>query len=144
MMTQRAKIGFIGTGIMGGPMARNLAHAGFVVTAWNRSREKVDALGSDIRSVATARAVAVDADAVICMLSSGQVCDDVLLRAGGVLEAMRPGALLVVMSSIPVETARHHARAAAEAKILCVDAPVSGGEKGATAGTLAIMAGGAT
>jgi 3-hydroxyisobutyrate dehydrogenase-like beta-hydroxyacid dehydrogenase len=144
MTATRAKIGFVGTGIMGGPMARNLVHAGCAVTAWNRSREKIDALGSGIRSVAAAADVAADADAVVCMLSSGPVCDEILLRAGGVLAAMRPGALLIVMSSIPVEAARQQAYAAEIAGVLYVDSPVSGGEKGAIAGTLAIMSGGTT
>jgi len=138
MPGSRAKIGFVGTGIMGGPMARNLGRAGFAVIAWNRSREKSDALGSSIRNVATAAEVAADADAVVCMLSSGPVCDEILLRTDGVLAAMRPGSLLIVMSSIPVETAHRQARAAEGAGILYVDAPVSGGEKGAIDGTLAI------
>jgi 3-hydroxyisobutyrate dehydrogenase-like beta-hydroxyacid dehydrogenase len=58
MPGSRAKVGFVGTGTMGGPMARNLAGAGFAVAAWNRSREKSDALGSGIRSVAAAAEVA--------------------------------------------------------------------------------------
>jgi 3-hydroxyisobutyrate dehydrogenase-like beta-hydroxyacid dehydrogenase len=144
MPGSRVKIGFVGTGIMGGPMARNLGRAGFAVIAWNRSREKSDALGSSIRNVATAAEVAADADAVVCMLSSGPVCDEILLRTDGVLAAMRPGSLLIVMSSIPVETAHRQARAAEGAGILYVDAPVSGGEKGAIEGTLAIMSGGTT
>jgi len=138
------KAGFIGTGIMGGPMARNLAAAGFKVAAWNRSREKSDALGSGILSVTTAAEAAADADGVVCMLSSGPVCDEILLATDGVLAAMRPGSLLIVMSSIPVETAHLQASVAGEAGVLYVDAPVSGGEKAAIAGTLAIMSGGTT
>jgi len=76
------------------------------------------------------------------MLSSGPVCDAILLGENGVIAAMRAPATLVVMSSIPVETAVAHAQAAAQHAIACIDAPVSGGEKGAKAGTLAIMAGG--
>ncbi|WP_407192787.1 NAD(P)-dependent oxidoreductase [Bradyrhizobium sp. STM 3566] len=138
------KAGFIGTGIMGGPMACNLAAAGFKVAAWNRSREKSDALGSGILSVTTAAEAAADADGVVCMLSSGPVCDEILLATDGVLAAMRPGSLLIVMSSIPVETAHLQASVAGEAGVLYVDAPVSGGEKAAIAGTLAIMSGGTT
>jgi len=138
------KAGFIGTGIMGGAMARNLAAAGFKVAAWNRSREKSDALGSGILSVTTAAEAAADADGVVCMLSSGPVCDEILLATDGVLAAMRPGSLLIVMSSIPVETAHLQASVAGEAGVLYVDAPVSGGEKAAIAGTLAIMSGGTT
>ena len=79
---------------------------------------------------------------MICMLSSGPVCDETLI-GGGVLGAMRPGSLLIVMSSIPVATAQRQAELAAERGIDYLDAPVSGGETGAREGTLAIMAGGA-
>jgi 3-hydroxyisobutyrate dehydrogenase-like beta-hydroxyacid dehydrogenase len=138
-------IGFIGTGIMGGHMARRLAEAGFKVSAWNRSAEKAEALASAGVSIApTAADAARSADVVICMLSSGPVCDDVLLPQGGPLEEMQRGSTLVVMSSIPVETARGQADHAAIKGVRYVDAPVSGGENGARNGTLAIMAGGDT
>ncbi len=136
-------IGFLGTGIMGGPMARNLCRAGHAVRAWNRSPDKAAALAEAGVGLAADPAEAVrGADAVICMLSSGPVCDEILLGPDGALAAMAPGSLLVVMSSIPVETAQRQAAAAAQAGIHYVDAPVSGGERGAIAGTLAIMAGG--
>jgi 3-hydroxyisobutyrate dehydrogenase-like beta-hydroxyacid dehydrogenase len=137
------QIGFIGTGIMGGHMARRLAQAGFAVTAWNRSRDKAEALTSvGIDVAAKAADVARQADVVICMLSSGPVCDDVLFGADAVADAMLPGSTLVVMSSIPVETTRKHNAQARAKGIRYVDAPVSGGEQGARDGTLAIMAGG--
>nr|WMC98918.1 NAD(P)-dependent oxidoreductase [Aminobacter aminovorans] len=137
-------IGFVGTGIMGGHMARRLAEAGFRVTAWNRTADKAVALAAaGVELAGSPAGAASEADVVICMLSSGPVCDEVLLAAGGVLEAMRPGATLVVMSSIPVETARSQAGQAAERGVRYVDAPVSGGETGARDGSLAIMAGGA-
>lgn len=136
-------IGFLGTGIMGAPMARHLGRAGHAVRAWNRSPGKAAALAQDgVSLAADPRAAAQGADVVVCMLSSGPVCDEILLGPGGVLPAMAPGSLLLVMSSIPVETAQSQAAAAAEAGLLYVDAPVSGGERGAVAGTLAIMAGG--
>jgi 2-hydroxy-3-oxopropionate reductase len=141
---QGRHIGFVGTGIMGGHMARRLAEAGFRVTAWNRTADKAAALAAAGVGLAHSPAGAASAaDVVICMLSSGPVCDEVLLAAGGVLEAMRPGATLVVMSSIPVETARSQAGQAAERGVRYIDAPVSGGETGARDGSLAIMAGGA-
>lgn len=141
---QGRHIGFVGTGIMGGHMARRLAEAGFRVTAWNRTADKAAALAAAGVALAHSPAgAASEADVVICMLSSGPVCDEVLLAAGGVLEAMRPGATLVVMSSIPVETARSQAGQAAERGVRYIDAPVSGGETGARDGSLAIMAGGA-
>ncbi len=142
-MKKPVNVGFIGTGIMGGHMARRLAEAGFVVTAWNRSAGKAEALASaGIKNVPTAADAARDADVVICMLSSGPVCDAVLLSEDGVLEAMKSGSTLVVMSSIPVESAQSEGKAAAARGVRYLDAPVSGGEKGAREGTLAIMAGG--
>ena len=139
----RPRIGFLGTGIMGLPMARRLAEAGHPVTAWNRTRNKARPLAEAGATVAGTAGDAVrDADLVIAMLSSGGVCDEILLGDGGALSAMAPGSVLVVMSSIPVETAQAQARAAASRGIGYLDAPVSGGEKGACDGTLAIMAGG--
>lgn len=141
---QGRHIGFVGTGIMGGHMARRLAETGFRVTAWNRTADKAAALAAaGVELAGSPAGAASEADVVICMLSSGPVCDEVLLAAGGVLEAMRPGATLVVMSSIPVETARSQAGQAAERGVRYIDAPVSGGETGARDGSLAIMAGGA-
>ncbi len=135
------RIGFLGTGTMGGPMAARLAAADFEVTAWNRTLEKATGLPS-VATAATASAAVGKAGVVVCMLSSGPVCDAVLLGPEGALAAMEPGATLVVMSSIPVGTARAQATACAARGIRYVDAPVSGGESGAKAGTLAIMAGG--
>ncbi|WVT78113.1 NAD(P)-dependent oxidoreductase (plasmid) [Sinorhizobium chiapasense] len=137
------RIAVIGTGIMGGPMAGRLADAGYPVTVWNRTRDKADALSCrGIETATTAAEAAAGADVVIVMLSSGPVCEDVLLDSGGVVAAMKPGAALVVMSSIPVETAVLIGEKAAARGLVYSDAPVSGGEKGAREGTLAIMAGG--
>src|SRR4051794_26996161 len=123
-------IGFLGTGIMGAHMARRIAQAGYEIAAWNRTAEKVDALaGFGVRSASDPKAAARDADILICMLSSGPVCDEALIE-GGVLDAMRPGGVLIVMSSIPVLTARRQANLAAEKGIGYLDAPVSGGETG--------------
>lgn len=139
----KARIGFIGTGIMGGHMARRLAEHGHPVSVWNRSPQKSEVLRASGATVAaTACAAAQDADHVIVMLSSGPVCDEILLGPAGVIAAMAPGSTLIVMSSIPVETARQHAGIAAARGIDYIDAPVSGGEKGAATGALAIMAGG--
>jgi 3-hydroxyisobutyrate dehydrogenase-like beta-hydroxyacid dehydrogenase len=135
------RVAFLGTGIMGAPMATRLAAAGFPVTAWNRSPEKLASLAGLVVAP-TARAAVEQAEVVVCMLSSGQVCDAVLLGPEGAVAAMAPGATLVVMSSIPVGMARTQAAACAERGLAYVDAPVSGGERGAKDGTLAIMAGG--
>ncbi|SDI41540.1 3-hydroxyisobutyrate dehydrogenase [Propionivibrio dicarboxylicus] len=139
----KAMIGFVGIGIMGYHMARRLAENGYPIRVWNRTPDKAGrlaAFGAGVERVAVD--VADAADFVICMLSSGPVCDDILLGPNGVMAAMRPGATLIVMSSIPVDTATRHAREADARGIRYIDAPVSGGEKGAEAGTLAIMAGG--
>ena len=83
-------IGFLGTGIMGGPMASRLAAAGFPVAAWNRSLGKAAAL-ENVKVAATAPAAVADASVVICMLSSGEVCDAVLFGPEGAVTAMVPG-----------------------------------------------------
>jgi 3-hydroxyisobutyrate dehydrogenase-like beta-hydroxyacid dehydrogenase len=140
--TRRLSVGFLGTGIMGAHMARRIAQAGNQVAAWNRTPAKAEALSAfGVAQARDAAAAARGADAVIFMLSSGPVCDETLV-AGGVLGAMRPGSLLIVMSSIPVATAQRQAELAAEREIDYLDAPVSGGETGAREGALAIMAGG--
>jgi 3-hydroxyisobutyrate dehydrogenase-like beta-hydroxyacid dehydrogenase len=136
------RIGFLGIGLMGAPQARNLLKAGYAVTAWNRSRAKADALVVDGASVAETPADAArDADIVVMMLENGPIVTDVLF-AQGAAAAMRPGTLVIDMSSIkPFEAQDHAARLAANG-IRHVDAPVSGGTVGAIEGTLAIMAGG--
>ncbi|GGY00796.1 3-hydroxyisobutyrate dehydrogenase [Litchfieldella qijiaojingensis] len=142
-MQQPLQIGVIGTGIMGAPMAIRLAKAGHRVRAWNRTVTKAEALAPQGIDVATTPTEAVhEADVVIVMLSSGPVCDEIIMGEDAILDAMRPGSTLVVMSSIPVETARRQAEAAAARQIRYLDAPVSGGEQGAKEGTLAIMVGG--
>ncbi|MFD0934564.1 NAD(P)-dependent oxidoreductase, partial [Methylobacterium trifolii] len=123
-MSASGMVGFVGTGIMGAPMVRNLRRAGYGVRAWNRSRDKAETLSGDgITRVDAPSAVATGAEVVICMLSSGPVCDEILLGPDGVVAAMAPGSTLVVMSSIPVETARRQAEAAAAAGVGYVDAP---------------------
>ncbi|HSP30745.1 MAG TPA: NAD(P)-dependent oxidoreductase [Halomonas sp.] len=142
-MSEQITIGFIGTGIMGGPMAANLAKAGYQVRAWNRTPDKARVLTSVGIQVSETPQHAVDqADVVVVMLSSGPVCDEVILGPHGLLATMKQHSTLVVMSSIPVETAQQHAKAAAEHGIGYLDAPVSGGEKGAKDANLAIMVGG--
>ena len=137
------EIGFIGTGLMGAPMAANLARAGMTVTAWNRDAAKLAVLATDgVVPASTPAEAATGRDAVILMLSSGPVCDEIL-GAGGVLAAMRPGEFLIVMSSISVPESQAQAKRAAGLGIRYIDAPVSGGVVGATEARLAIMAGGA-
>ena len=138
----KAAIGFLGTGIMGFQMARRLCEAGHPLVASNRTAHRAAPLACFGAELAASAAEAVRGrEVAICMLSNGPVCDEVLYDQG-VLEALPEGALLIVMSSIPVETAQEQARRAAEYGLRYIDAPVSGGEGGATDGSLAIMAGG--
>lgn len=130
------------------PMARHIAEAGFPLTAWNRTFDKAAALRACGAAVApTAGDAVANADIVIVMLSTGEIVDSVFFGDGeadtGISAAVRPGAIVVVMSSIPVDvTLRQSARFAALG-VSYVDAPVSGGQGGAEAGKLTIMAGGA-
>lgn len=136
------RIGFIGTGIMGLPMAGRLLAAGHPLAAWNRTAAKAAPLARHGAVLAPDPVAAVaDCDVAVAMLTDGPSCEAVL-RDAGVIAALKPGAALLVMSSIPVETARGLAEAAAAGGIDWVDAPVSGGEVGAKAGSLSIMAGG--
>ena len=136
-------VAVIGTGLMGAPMASRLAAAGHRVRAWNRSPDKLVPLQrAGVEAAGSPVAAARDADVVIVMLSAGPVCDEILLGEDGVIAKMSPDSSLIVMSSIPVDTARHQAEIANRHGVGYLDAPVSGGERGAIDGTLAIMAGG--
>lgn len=138
----KATIAFIGTGLMGGPMAHNLLKNGFTVRVWNRSVEKAEALVAHGAILAPSPAeAATGADIVITMLSDGQAVGEVLFDKG-VAAALNKGAIIIDSSSIAPPIAREHASKLAELGLAHVDAPVSGGVPGATAGTLAIMAGG--
>lgn len=142
-MTAIRDVGFIGTGIMGAPMAANLAAVGFAVNAYNRNPARLAPLAErGVTPAATASAAAAGRDAVVVMVSSGAVSREVLFGEGGAARAMRPGALLVVMSSISVPEAEEQAAEAERLGLRWLDAPVSGGERGAIAGTLSIMVGG--
>ncbi|MBB3522023.1 MULTISPECIES: NAD(P)-dependent oxidoreductase [Rhizobium] len=136
------RIAFLGTGLMGAPMARRLLGAGFAVTVWNRDRSKAEALAGDGAICAETPADAVSgADVVITMLTNAEAVKDVLFDRGAA-DAMTSAATVIDMSSIAPHFARDHAARLAERGIAHVDAPVSGGVVGADAGTLAIMAGG--
>ena len=142
MTDTHERIGFLGIGLMGRPMAENLLAAGHPLTAWNRTRAKAEALaGAEV--AASAAAAGAAADIVITMLEDGPTVESVLFGAPAVAAALRPGTLFIDMSSIPPETARRHAAALGERGVAYLDAPVSGGTRGAAAAALAIMAGGA-
>ncbi len=142
MSAQPLKIAFLGIGLMGFPMARNLLQAGFDLTAWNRSPDKAKALEAfGGKFNLSAKDAVRDADVTVAMLSDGPAVADMLF-AQGVADAMRQGTVFIDMSSIKAEEARDHAARLSAIGIAALDAPVSGGTKGADAGTLAIMAGG--
>jgi 3-hydroxyisobutyrate dehydrogenase-like beta-hydroxyacid dehydrogenase len=135
-------VAFLGIGLMGSRQAKRLLDAGHSLTVWNRSREKAEALSAfGARVVDTAAEAVADADVVILMLENGRIVTDVLFsqRVAG---ALRPGAVLIDMSSIKPAEAQEHAKHLAERGVHHIDAPVSGGTLGAEQGTLAIMAGG--
>jgi 2-hydroxy-3-oxopropionate reductase len=137
------RVAFIGLGVMGRPMARRLVEAGFPVAVFNRSRPAVDALASEGARAADSVADAVsDADAIITMLPDGPDVEAVVAGSGGVLEHARPGALAIDMSTIAPAVARALHALAKKSGIRMLDAPVSGGDVGAQAGTLSIMVGG--
>lgn len=137
------KIGFIGLGIMGTPMAAHLVAAEHTVRGYDVVPGALDKLVAAGGSAATSVADAVDgAEVVITMLPNHPQVEQVVLGEGGVLESAKPGALLVDMSTIRPETSIEVARVAAEKDIRVLDAPVSGGEAGAKQANLSIMVGG--
>ena len=135
-------IAVLGTGLMGAPMARNLLKAGHSLRVWNRTAAKAEALAEDGAEVVASPAEAVTGrEMVISILTDGGATQAVL-ESEGVLDGLKPGALWVEMSSVKPDEARGQAELLAARGVDHLDAPVSGGTKGAEAGTLAIMAGG--
>jgi 2-hydroxy-3-oxopropionate reductase len=142
MLYPPVPISFLGTGLMGKPMAMNLIKSGYPVTVWNRTPSKAAELMSAGARLGKSPADAVrHAEAVVLMLEKGSVVTDILFTQG-VADACRDGALVIDMSSIAPATAEDHAKLLARAGLRYIDAPVSGGTVGAEKGTLAIMAGG--
>ena len=138
------RIGFIGVGTMGLPMAKNLATKGFAVSAYDTNPAAVKAAaGSGMTGAASAAEAVATADLVITMLPSSPHVEAAYTGDGGVLAAARRGTLCVDMSTIDPGVSRRVAAAANERGLRFVDAPVSGGVPRATDGTLAIMVGGA-
>src|SRR5690348_12803930 len=136
-------IGFIGLGIMGKPMAHNLLKAGFDVTVHNRHQEVTDELVKAGASTGdTPREIAASCDVLITMLPDTSQVQEVLLGSEGVIEGAHEGLIVIDMSTISPIVTRTLADQMAEHGITLLDAPVSGGDKGAIAGTLSIMVGG--
>jgi 2-hydroxy-3-oxopropionate reductase len=137
-------IGFIGLGIMGGPMAVNLARAGHSVVGYDLGPDRVERLtDAGGRGAAGLDEAVAGADVVITMLPDSPDVEGVALGPDGVLQQARPGSLYVDMSTVRPETGRRLAQAGAVTGVHVLDAPVSGGEPGAVEGRLSIMVGGA-
>ena len=138
-----ARVGYIGLGLMGSGMARNLLKAGHTLVVHNRSRAIVEQLASEGAIAATSpREVAEQSDFVCTNLPDSPDVEQVALGPDGIIEGARPGLIFMDHSTIKPETARHIAAEFAKAGVLALDAPVSGGDIGARAGTLSIMVGG--
>ena len=143
MTSTKTSVALLGIGLMGTHMAARLMAAGFPLTVWNRSPDKTTDLAAKGARVAATPAEAVhDADVIITMLFDGNAVTNVLIDSGAI-KAIKSGALVIDMSSITPAVARDHAAQLAAKGAAYLDAPVSGGTKGAEAGTLAIMVGGA-
>ena len=138
-----SSIGFIGTGIMGSPMVLNLLKAGHQVKVWNRTPAKLQVLVDAGATPCTElEQIGKDVEFLVCMLSDGKTCDEILFQKQGALSQLKPKSTVIVMSSIPVVTAQEQAKKCDELGFQYLDAPVSGGEKGAINASLAIMVGG--
>ena len=138
-----AKIGFVGLGIMGGPMCRNLLKAGHSLTVYDLVPALIErAVGNGAATASSPREAAAAAEMVITMVPDGPEVEQAVLGAGGVLEGARPGATVIDMSSISPLVSQKVGAACAAKGVRFLDAPVSGGEPKAIDGTLAIMVGG--
>ncbi len=137
------QIGFVGLGIMGKPMARNLMNAGYELTVYDIVGEAVEELATEgAKAASSSSEVAADTDKIITMLPDSADSERAILGPGGVLEGAKAGSVVIDMSSIAPSMSQKIFAACAEKGVEMLDAPVSGGEPGAIAGTLAIMVGG--
>lgn len=142
-----ANVSFLGLGVMGGAMARHLGKAGHTLTIYNRTTARAEAWaaanpGISVR-IATSPAEAADgADAVITCVGNDDDLADVVLSPNGVFSTLKRGALYIDHTTVSARIARQIAVEGRDKELLCVDAPVTGGQSGAEAGTLAIMCGG--
>ena len=136
-------VGFIGLGIMGRPMARNLIKAGYPIVVHSRSRGPVDELvGAGAKAASSSREVASQVDVLVTMLPNSPDVELVALGKDGIIEGARRGLLFLDMSTISPLVSQKVGRALGDKGVRMLDAPVSGGEKGAIDGALSIMVGG--
>lgn len=142
-MALSQKLGFIGLGIMGLSMARNLLKAGYAVRVWNRTPSKMEILAAEGASTASSPAeLAAQCEVIFICVSDTPDVQAVVLGENGILHGVKPGALVVDMSTISPAATRELAAALAANGVEMLDAPVSGGSEGAAKGTLTIMVGG--
>lgn len=141
--SNRMTVGYIGLGIMGLPMASNLLSAGFDLVVWNRTAEKARSLVEKGAKLAASPAqVAGQVDVVCLNVTDTPDVEAVLFGEGGVVEADKPGLIVVDHSTISPIATKAFAKRLAKEEMTLVDAPVSGGDTGAKAGTLSVMVGG--
>jgi 2-hydroxy-3-oxopropionate reductase len=139
----RPRVGFIGLGIMGRPQCRNLIKAGYPLTVWNRSQPGIDmVVGYGAEPGRSAADVAARSEVTITMVSDSPDVRQVVLGPGGVAEGAQAGSIVIDMSTISPAVTREIAAELKSRDLHMLDAPVSGGEVGAVAGTLSIMVGG--
>ena len=137
------QIGFVGLGIMGKPMARNLVQAGYELTVYDIVGEAIEELATaGAKAASSSQEVAAATDKIITMLPDSADSDRAILGPGGVLEGARPGAVIIDMSSIAPSMSQKIAAECSKKAVEFLDAPVSGGEPGAINAALAIMVGG--
>lgn len=137
------RVGFVGTGIMGAPMAHNLLKAGFALTVWNRTPAKyAELVAAGAMAADSPAAVARASEVMISCVSDSPDVEAIALGPQGISEGAAPGSVYIDCSTIAPATARAVHAALAARGVAMLDAPVSGGDVGARAGTLAIMAGG--
>lgn len=137
------KVGFIGLGIMGQSMARNILNAGFELTVWNRTPAKMQPLlAAEAHSAGSPAELAAQVDVIMICVSDTPDVEQLILGEQGVLSGARPGALVIDHSTISPSVTKELAARLSEKGVHMLDAPVSGGSEGAARGTLAIMVGG--
>jgi 2-hydroxy-3-oxopropionate reductase len=137
------RIGLIGLGLMGTPMAKNLLKAGYELSVHDINRKAVDeVVGLGAKGDSSPKEVAASAEAILLSLPGDSEVEEVILGKDGILEGGRPGSVLVDMSTISPLTAKRMAEVLQERGMEMLDAPVSGGQEGAREGTLTIMVGG--
>lgn len=136
------KVGFIGLGIMGKPMALNLIKAGYSVSILETSAAAKEVADAGAKTYSSSKALAQDNDVIITMLPDSPEVESVALSKDGVLEGIKPGSVFVDMSTIAPSSAKKLYDAFQEKDVEALDAPVSGGQVGAESGTISIMVGG--